>query len=71
MEAYSNYYIKDKSNPNKIMIVTDENPKGVTIVIKDNNEGGGQECFNLPRVEMIEALEYLILKIKARSEPAR
>ena len=67
METYSNYYIKDKNNPEKIVIVNDENPKGVTILIKDTSETGGQESFTLPRMQMIEALEYVLQKIKARS----
>jgi hypothetical protein len=69
MEAHSNYYIKDKHNSNKVVIVTDENPKGVTLTIKDNAKDGGQESFNLPRIQMIEALEYLLMKIKARPTP--
>ena len=66
MEAYSNYYIKDKNNPNKIVIVSDENPTGVTILIKDTSETGGQESFSLCRIDMIKALEYILQKIKAR-----
>lgn len=65
METYSNYYVKDKHNPEKILIVNDQNPAGVTLVIKDNSEHGGQESFSLPRLQMIEALEYILNKIKA------
>jgi len=67
MEAYSQYYIKQKQSPLPVvLIVTDENPAGVTITVKDNTEGGTMTSFNLPRQEMIEALEYILMKIKAR-----
>ena len=66
MKAYSNYYIVDKNEPEKIVIINDENPIGVTITIKDTSEEtGGQKSFSLPRMAMIEALEYVLLKIKA------
>lgn len=69
MDTYSNYYIKSKHEENKIICFTDQNPKGVTMTIKDNNENGGQVSFSLPRMEMIEALEYVLHKIKARPLP--
>lgn len=47
------------------MIVTDQNPEDVTILIKDNSEQGGQEAFTLSRSQMIEALEYILAQIKA------
>ena len=53
----------------KIICVTDQDPKGVTITIKDNNEDGSQVSFSLCRMEMIEALEYILQKIKARPLP--
>ena len=65
MKIHSNYYITDKSNPEKIVIVTDENPTGVTILIKNTSDKGGQESFALPRMQMIEALEYVLSKLKA------
>jgi hypothetical protein len=69
MDAYSNYYIKSKLEEGKIICFTDQDPKGVTITIKDNNEDGGQVSFSLCRMEMIEALEYVLQKIKARQLP--
>jgi hypothetical protein len=66
MDAYSNYYIKSKNEPNKIVTFTDQNPTGVTLTLKDQNDEGGQLSFSLPRMEMIEALEYVLQKIKAR-----
>lgn len=66
MDAYSNYYIKSKNEPNKIITFTDQNPTGVTLTLKDQNDEGGQLSFSLPRMEMIEALEYVLQKIKAR-----
>lgn len=69
MDAYSNYYIKSKHEANKIICFTDQNPTGVTITLKDQNDNGGQISFSLPRTEMIEALEYVLLKIKARELP--
>lgn len=67
MDTHSNYYIKSKTEPNKIVTFIDQNPIGVTLMIKDQNEDGGQLSFSLPRMEMIEALEYVLLKIKARN----
>ena len=61
MKAYSQYYIKGQDST--VLIVNDENPEGVTITIK-NNSVGAITSFNLPRYEMIEALEYIINKIK-------
>lgn len=69
MDTYSNYYIKSKNEPNKIVTFTDQNPTGVTITLKDQNEGSNQISFSLPRMEMIEALEYVLQKIKARPLP--
>ena len=69
MDAYSNYYIKSKHEENKTICFTDQNPTGVTITLKDQNDNGGQISFSLPRTEMIEALEYVLLKIKARELP--
>jgi hypothetical protein len=66
MDAYSNYYIKSKDEPNKIVTFIDQNPTGVTLMLKDQNDDGGQLSFSLPRTEMIEALEYVLQKIKAR-----
>jgi len=66
MDAYSNYYIKSKNEPNKIVTFTDQNPTGVTLTLKDQNDEGGHLSFSLPRMEMIEALEYVLQKIKAR-----
>ena len=49
---------------NQTLFVADENPAGVTMSINDN----GKVCsFNMPRVPMIEVLEYLLTKIKART----
>jgi hypothetical protein len=66
MDAYSNYYIKSKNEPNKIVTFTDQNPTGVTLTLKDQNDEGYELSFSLPRMEMIEALEYVLQKIKAR-----
>ncbi len=63
MEVHSNYYIKSKDEPNKVVIVTDQNPTGVTLTLKDENL---EVQFSLCRMEMIEALEYVLMKIKAR-----
>ena len=69
MDAYSKYYIVSKHEENKTICFTDQNPTGVTISIKDKNDNGGQISFSLSRMEMIEALEYVLLKIKARELP--
>jgi len=45
------------------LFVADENPIGVTVSVNDK---GNVSHFNLPRQQMIEALEYLLLKIKAK-----
>lgn len=67
MIAYSQYYIKAKESPLPVvLIVTDENPVGVTLTVKDNTPDGTMTSFNLPRQEMIEALEYILAKIKSR-----
>ena len=65
MKIHSNYYITDKNSPDKIVIVTDENPTGVTILLKNTAGEGWQESFTLPRAEMIQALEYILVKLKA------
>ena len=66
MKAYSTYHIRENDEKSQIrLIVTDENPKGVTLTIKDNAPEGTMTSFNLPRMEMIEALEYVLNKIKA------
>lgn len=62
MEIHSNFYIKSKHEPNKVVIITDQNPTGVTLTIKDETT---QVQFSLCRQEMIEALEYVLMKIKA------
>lgn len=69
MDAYSNYCIRSKNEPNKIVTFTDQNPTGVTLTLKYQNDEGSQISFSLPRMEMIEALEYVLLKIKARELP--
>ena len=65
METYSNYYIKSKNEPKKVVCFADSNPRGVNLLITDEAK---EETisFNLPRMEMIEALEYVLAKIKAR-----
>lgn len=68
MDAYSNYNIESDNEPNKVICFSDSNPQGVTIILTDNNEGKAVS-FNLPRMEMIEALEYALQKIKARPLP--
>lgn len=65
METYSNYHITSKNEPKKVVCFTDSNPKGVTLLITDENKED-TISFNLPRMEMIEALEYVLAKIKAR-----
>lgn len=65
MDTYSNYHIKSKNEPNKTVCFADSNPKGVTLLITDKNKED-TISFNLPRMEMIEALEYVLAKIKAR-----
>lgn len=69
MDTFSTYCIKSKDEPNKIVQFVDQNPTGVTMIIKDQNEGGGQLSFSLCRMEMIEALDYVLQKIKARQLP--
>ncbi len=70
MKAYSQYYIKQNRNEDNlvILIVTDEDPKGVTLTVKDNSPEGTMTSFNLPRMEMIEALEYIVKKLKTTVE---
>ena len=66
MKAGASYYIKRNkpSDSPMILIVTDENPEGVTLTVKDNSIEGSMTSFNLPRIEMIEALEYIVKKLK-------
>jgi len=66
MEKYSQFYIRQDrtSEESVVLIVTDEDPKGVTLTIKDNAPGGSMTSFNLPRRPMIEALEYILKGIK-------
>lgn len=67
MENYANYYIKSKNEEGKIIIFTDQNPQGVTLMIKDTNENGMQISFNLPRFEMIAALKYVLRKLETEA----
>ncbi len=66
MKLYSQYYITPNKDSEKpiVLIVTDQDPEGVTITIRDNSEGGSISSFNLPRIAMINALEYIVKKIK-------
>jgi len=65
MKAYSTYHISDSKNSTRI-IVTDEDPTGVTLTLKDMGDAEiKQASINMPRVEMIAALQYIINKIKA------
>lgn len=66
MELSSTYYIKDAHYSFTEIIINDSNPQGVTLTINDTSKDGTQNSFTLPRMEMIEALEYILLKIKAR-----
>lgn len=73
MKAHSKYIIEEKSmfngtdkKPGMQLIVTDEDPHGVTIEIM-NDCGVPQNNFNLPRIKMIEALEYILNKLKTTS----
>lgn len=45
--------------------VSDVDPVGVTISIL-NGSGDSVKSFNLPRQDMIEALEYIVAKLKAK-----
>jgi hypothetical protein len=63
MEAHSNYYIESKHEPKKVIIISDQDPTGVTLTMKDEIS---EVQFSLCRKEMIEALEYVLIKIKAR-----
>ena len=74
MEAKSTYMIKDDGKENYILlIVTDEDPGGVTIEISNGitiesfnyNLGTQPLKFNMPRKPMIEALEYIVKKLKS------
>jgi len=67
MEIYSQHYIRGNKSEEKpkVLIVTDENPKGVTLTVKDNSDDGSMTSFSLPRLHMIEALEYIVAKLKA------
>jgi hypothetical protein len=41
---------------------------GVTLIIKDISENRNQTSFNLPKFEMIEALNYVLQKLNAGRE---
>lgn len=47
------------------IIVSDIDPTGVTMSIRDGS-GEPVNSFNLPRQDMIEALEYIVAKLKAK-----
>jgi len=64
MDTYSNYHIKSKQEPDKIVCFSD-NERGVNLLITDNKKED-TISFLLPREEMIEALEYVLQKIKAK-----
>jgi len=66
MKLYSQHYITPNKDSEKpiVLIVTDQDPEGVTITIRDNLEGGAISSFNLPRIAMINALEYIVKKLK-------
>ena len=66
MEINAQYCIKQKKNASEqvVLIVNDENPAGTTLTIKDNAPGGQMVSFNMSRVEMVEALEYIVVKLK-------
>ena len=66
MKLYSQHYITPNKDSEKpiVLIVTDQDPDGVTITVKDNSEGGTMTSFNLPRIAMINALEYIVKKLK-------
>jgi hypothetical protein len=70
MKLSSQYTVhEDKSgNTQKVLITTDEDPAGVTLTVKDNSPGGTMTSFNLPRRPMIEALVYIINKLKTTIE---
>jgi hypothetical protein len=61
MKANSMYTITNGCGQS--LFVADENPSGVTVSVNDK---GNVSHFNLPRTQIIEALEYLLLKIKAK-----
>ena len=61
MKANSMYTITNECG--QTLFVADENPSGVTVSVNDK---GNVSHFNLPRNQMIEALEYLLVKIKAK-----
>ena len=58
----SNYYVNSKHEPDKVIIFSDQDPTGVTITLKDEKS---QVQFSLCRNEMVEALEYVLMKIKS------
>lgn len=61
MRTSSMYTIENEYS--QTLFVADENPIGVTVSVNDK---GNVSSFNLPRQQMVEALEYLLLKIKAK-----
>lgn len=74
MKAHSKYTIEEKSQfvglqrePGRLLIVTEEDPVGVTVEII-NDFGVPQNKFNLPIIQMIEALEYILKKLKTTIE---
>ena len=66
MKLYSQHYITPNKDSEKpiVLIVTDQDPEGVTITVKDNSTDGTMTSFNLPRIAMINALEYIVKKLK-------
>lgn len=54
----------ETGGPNYIS-VSDIDPTGVTMSIRDGS-GEPLKSFNLPRQDMIEALEYIVAKLKAK-----
>ena len=65
MEKYSEYTIKEpKDSPIKL-IVLDQETKGVTLSVRDDFSDA-MISFNLPRAPMIDALEYVLKKLKAK-----
>jgi hypothetical protein len=66
MKIYSQHYIKETIPTDSpiVLIVTDENPAGVTLTVKDNLNNA-MVSFNLPKIEMIESLQYIINELKA------
>lgn len=67
MKTLSTYHIKqNKSNDNStVLIITDSDPEGMTLTIKDNSPNGSMTSFNLPRQEMLDALRYIFAKAES------